>query len=343
MKEVITFILPTRNRKDFVRRAIDSCLQCESESVSPFVIVIDGESEDGTFTDLQAAYRDDTRVQLLQNSKSAGFMNTCYEGVSLVNSKWVTFMYDDDVVSPHLIQMVSEVVGSFDRFVMGYGAVFPAEEIYPFKPISTFKRYKPEQLLLAYYGRSSELDFKGLPHSPICCVTTLDLLHEWVPYVKDFCSRNSIRSYFMLKRNIGPDLMIYLLSLLKHEGSVPLAISVVAQFSTHPTSMSVTYGNSDLALGYWLAKVWGFEYLCAAGRTREAAICGSALIFIGGKIVAARLMRLQTKWAGMMLREIAAILGTLIRTHIILRTVKEGYLNILEWMRTRTRAPLPKP
>jgi len=227
MKEVLTFILPTRNRKQYVRRAVDSCLQCQSDNVSPFVIVIDGESDDGTFTDLQNAYRDDTRVLLLQNSKSAGFMNTCYEGVDLVKSKWVTFMYDDDVLSPYFIKMVSELIRSDDRFVMGYGAAFPAGEIYPFKPIDTFKRYRPEQLLLAYYGRNSELDFKGLPHSPICCVTTLDLLHEWVPYVKDFCSRNSIRSYFMLKRNIGPDLMIYLLSLLKHEGNISLCVSVI--------------------------------------------------------------------------------------------------------------------
>src|SRR5215831_3601614 len=105
MKDVITFILPTRNRKQFVRRAIDSCLSCESETVSPCVIVIDGESDDGTFTDLQSAYAGDTRVQLLQNSKSTGFMNTCFQGVELVKSKWVTFMYDDDVLSPCFIDM----------------------------------------------------------------------------------------------------------------------------------------------------------------------------------------------------------------------------------------------
>src|SRR5437016_2705034 len=91
MKEVVTFILPTRNRKRFIRRAVDSCLACENELISPFVIAIDGESDDGSFGDLQAAYGNDPRVQLLQNSKSAGFMNTCFEGVGLVKSKWVTF------------------------------------------------------------------------------------------------------------------------------------------------------------------------------------------------------------------------------------------------------------
>ena len=108
MKQTVTFILPTRNRKHFVRRAIDSCRACESEMVSARVIVIDGESDDGTFMDLNQVYEHDDRVQLLQNSKSAGFMNTCFQGVELVKSKWVTFMYDDDVLSPYFVDMVNE-------------------------------------------------------------------------------------------------------------------------------------------------------------------------------------------------------------------------------------------
>src|ERR1700733_6129659 len=72
MKQTVTFILPTRNRKHFVRRAIDSCLACESEMASARVIVIDGESDDGTFVELKQVYENDDRVHLIQNSKSAG-------------------------------------------------------------------------------------------------------------------------------------------------------------------------------------------------------------------------------------------------------------------------------
>src|SRR4029077_2563262 len=140
----------------------------------------------------------------------------------------------------------------------------------PFKTISTFKQYDSLQLFLAYFGRHQQLDFKHLPFSPICSITTLDLLHEWVPQVKEFGSQNPLRQHFMLKRNIGPDLMIYLFSLIKHRGDVPLAVAVTAQFSAHPTSMSVVFGNSDLAVGYWLAKVWAFEYMCRNGRQKEA-------------------------------------------------------------------------
>ena len=341
MKHVITFILPTRNRKHFVRRAIDSCLACESETVSACVIVIDGESDDGTFADLKNAYDHDARVQLVQNSKSTGFMNTCFQGVGLVKSKWVTFMYDDDVLSPYFVNMVNQLVSDRETFIMGYGAGYAADGIYPFRPIGSYKSHVAAQLLLAYYGRGQDIDFKGLPVSPICCVTSIELLREWVKQVNRFCSRNSIRRHFMLNRNVGPDLMIYLLSLLQHTGPVSLAIAVVAQFSIHPASMSIRYGSIELAVGYWLAKIWAFEYLCQTGRRSEAAICGSAIVLVGARMLAARLIRFETVWSGMIVREIFTVISDLIRNQILLRTMREGYLHILEWMRTRTRQPIP--
>jgi hypothetical protein len=342
MKEVVTFILPTRNRRRFIRRAIDSCLACENERISPFVIVIDGESDDGSFSDLQETYGDDPRVQLIQNSKSAGFMNTCFQGVGLVKSKWVTFMYDDDVLSPYFQDMARELIQSSATFIMGYGVVYPAAEVYPFKAIDTFKRYKAEELMRTYYGRNRALEFTGLPRSPICCVTTIDVLDEWMIRVNDFCSKNRLRVYFMLRRNIGPDLMIYLLSLVKHHGPVPLAVTVVAQFSDHPTSMSTQYGASDLAVGYWLAKIWGFEYFCETGPPSDAATCGSAVVLIGGRILAARLIRFKVEWGAMIVREIAAVIRRSIRNRLFLQTIKEGYLHMLDRVRLRATEPIPR-
>jgi glycosyltransferase involved in cell wall biosynthesis len=309
--------------------------------VSPCVIVIDGESDDGTFTDLQATYSGDARVQLLQNGKSTGFMNTCFQGVDLVKSKWVTFMYDDDVLSPHFIEMAANLVGSSSRFIMGYGAPFPADSVYPFKPVEAFRPYSPQQLLLAYFGRHDDIDFKGLPFSPIACVTTLDLLQQWVPQVKRFCSQNSLRQHFMLKRNIGPDLMIYLFSLIQHQGDVSLAVAIMAQFSAHPSSMSIIFGNSDLAVGYWLGKIWAFEYLRNAGRREEAAICGSAIVLVGAKLLLARLMRFEIKWSGAMIREILGVVRQSIQNHDLLRTIKEGYFYMSEWKRGRNRDLIP--
>lgn len=342
MKEVVTFILPTRNRRRFIRRAVDSCLGCENQRIAPFVIVIDGESDDGSFTDLIAAYGNDPRVQLLQNSKSAGFMSTCFQGVGLVKSRWVTFMYDDDILSPGFRDMAEKLIQSSDTFILGYGAVYPADQVYPFKPIGRFQRHAPEELLRTFYGRGRALEFAGLPQSPICCITTIDVLEEWMARVKDFCSSNPLRLHFMLRRNIGPDLMIYLLSLAKHQGQVPLAVAIVAQCSEHPASMSVQYGTSDLSVGYWLAKIWGFEYLCETGRVGQATMCASAVVLNGGRILAARLVRLNLEWSGMIIREMLAVVGRSIRHGLVLRTMKEGYMHVFDWFRLRTTERYPR-
>jgi hypothetical protein len=309
--------------------------------VSACVIVIDGESDDGTFADLKNAYGRDPRVELIQNSKSAGFMNTCFQGVDLVKSKWVTFMYDDDVLSPYFVKMAEKLAASHDSFIMGYGAEYDADGVYPFKPIAAYKDYEPTQLLLTYYGHAQGIDFNGLPVSPICCVTSIEVLHEWTAQVTRFCSRNSIRRHFMLKRNIGPDLMIYLLSLLKHTSAVPVAVSVVAQFSAHPTSMSIRYGSGELKIGYWLAKIWAFEILCQTARRREAAICASSVVLVGARMLLARLARFEALWSGMIVAEISGVLWSAIRNQILLRTITEGYLHIFNWMRRPAQQAIP--
>jgi glycosyltransferase involved in cell wall biosynthesis len=341
MTTAITFILPTQNRKHFVRRAIDSCLACESDAISPRVIVIDGESHDGTFDDLKNAYGGDPRVQLLQNSRGTGFMNTCFQGVDLVKSRLVTFMYDDDVLSPFFGNMISELVMERESFIMGYGAEYAADGIYPFKPIAAYRAYTATQLLLAYFGRAVDVDFTRLPVSPICCVTHIDLLQEWVTHVNRFSSHNAIRRHFMLRLNIGPDFMIYLLSLLKQTSAIPVAVAVVAQFSVHPASMSVRYGSGELSIGYWLARIWAFEYLCQAGRRSEAAMCAAAIVLNGVRILVTRLIRFKTIWAGSMVSEMAAVLGRAAAHHLLLRTVAEGCLQFVQRLLTRPRPPIP--
>ena len=52
----LTFILPTRNRRQWVGRAIESCLQAHQSAVHVEVLVIDGNSTDGSFEWVQQRY-----------------------------------------------------------------------------------------------------------------------------------------------------------------------------------------------------------------------------------------------------------------------------------------------
>ena len=321
MKQEITFILPTRNRRAWVKRAIDSCLACNNNMIAPRVIVIDGQSNDGTFDDLQETYSDNARVELLQNSKTDGFMATCYQGVDLVKTRFVTFMYDDDVLSPYFSDMISHMLKCKRDFVMGYGATFEVDDLYPFRPILNYNDYKRLQLLLGYFGRKQHVRFSGLPVSPICCVTTIDLLRKWMTYVTGFAGKNRIRKYFMLKRNIGPDLMIYLSALLDAETDILVASSVVAQFSMHPSSMSIRYNKIDMRIGYWLARIWAFERLCEAGHRKEAANCAGYLMLYGINIIFNKIKNLDRSWLGSLCMEVMMIFFKTLRYRIGVITV----------------------
>lgn len=326
MEAEITFILPTRNRKTWVVRAIDSCLSCESEAIKPRIIVIDGESEDGTYDHLRATYGSDPRVIIQKNKYS--FMDTCFYGVGLVKTKFATFMYDDDVLSLHFGDMIAHMLKHEKDFIMGYGRVCSIEQVYPFKPVSDFDHYPNLQLLLGYYGYRNHIKYTFLPVSPICCVLKADLLREWRNHVLGFAKKYKIREHFMLEKNVGPDLMIYLLSIITNNKDICVASATVAQFSSHLTSMTVTYEtheNTDLAIGYWLARIWAFEYLLEMNNRIESVKCASYLILSGIKILMHKIIAGRIKWSLSIIREVLSVclkvMSNLTCTNALMQTI----------------------
>jgi glycosyltransferase involved in cell wall biosynthesis len=342
MKKEITFILPTRNRKKWVTRAIDSCLNCEDDIIKPYIIVIDGESEDGTYDYLREVYRHNHRVQILRNNYS--FMDACFYGVKLIKTELSTFMYDDDILSMYFKQMITHMSDHGKNFVMGYGQVSNIEKVYPFKTIDDFMHYPNSQFLLGYYGYRTLIEYTFLPVSPICCVVKTDLLKEWVEQVKAFAEKTNMRKYFMLKKNIGPDLMIYLLSLLTNKDEVCVASATVAQFSVHSTSMTVSYEkymNTDLAIGYWLAKVWAFEHLLKIDKKKESAQCASYLLLSGIIILLRKIRNGKLKWSLSIIKEIFSIKFKILKYMICINVFTGAPSLIRENIRRKERDTFP--
>src|SRR6266566_2592108 len=116
----LTFILPTRNRRQWVGRAIESCLQAHQSAVSVEVLVVDGNSTDGSFEWMQEHYGNDLRVRLLRQQGPKGFMPACFYAVPQVRTPFVTFMYDDDVLSNHWADLPRELLRRGASFIMGF-------------------------------------------------------------------------------------------------------------------------------------------------------------------------------------------------------------------------------
>lgn len=304
----LTFILPTRNRKDHVARAVDSCLAANTDRVRAGVLVIDGHSSDGSFEMLGERYRGDARVRLVRQSATRGFMAACLQGVALVDTPFATFMYDDDVLSPHWSALPSLLHRDEDPgFGLGFAAESHIDRVLEFDRPADVCWTDPDRLIEAYFGKGHELSARALPVNPICCLTRTSRLREWVNVLSEFASARPVRRYFMMERNAGPDFIIYLLSLARSREPLPVVDAVLAQFSVHETSMTMNFEDTDLRIGYWLAQVWLVSELARQGRWSLAGWCASYTVRQGAKLTLKRARKGVWRWTGALAAEVAAL------------------------------------
>lgn len=334
----ISFILPTRNRVAVLHRAVESCISVSSRGVNTRVIVIDGNSSDGSLDDMQTRYNGDPRVMLVsQSSAASGFMNACFLGATLASTKFVTFMYDDDVLSPFIPTMYVPVLENQTGFAMGFGRVGPVDEIINFCQLPNPVPANPISVLEQYFGVHN-LPYTEVPVSPICCLTTLDHLQEWDRRVKQFASQGFLRQHLMLDRNIGPDLMLYMTGLLRATGDVSVCYGIVAQFSSHPDSMTCRFDALDLGIGYWLARLSALEEIVGRGDARLAAACGGYLLATGADFILKAFARRKFRYVKGLAGEILGITTCLLSAHVMLGALGRVVFLVV---RRATRGPQP--
>ena len=92
----VSVVVPTRNRRRLLLRALRSVLT--QRDVSLRVIVVDDGSDDGTL-DSVAALRDG-RVLMLRHDQRRGVSGARNTGLACVQTRWVAFLDDDDVWAP---------------------------------------------------------------------------------------------------------------------------------------------------------------------------------------------------------------------------------------------------
>jgi hypothetical protein len=252
----ITFILPTKNRFDVLKNFISHHEKILKNLNYKFLIV-DG-SNPYIHKKIKKICRKKKKLNLIKQTKK-GFMNACFQSIKKIKTEYCTFLYDDDLLSIEAIKVFKKTLNN--KFSMGYGIVenLNNQNIQTKSNFNKIKirKYKNEDLLLAYYGEN-KLGVPFMPVSPICLIFKSNFLNYWKKYLIKFCKRSKFRKYFLLKQNIGPDLIIYLLQILKHN-HINFSKPHIAKFNEHEDSMSYLLGMNKLQIGYWLAKKSIFE------------------------------------------------------------------------------------
>ncbi len=323
-RAVVTFILPVLNRRDIVIRAIESCLACESQKIVSHVLLIEGGSTDDTVERVNQLYGNNSRVSLIrQPADHPGFQNAAWFAVKHVNSLLVTYMYSDDLISPHFIRLAEALAETPDiAIALGYGCQASEKELIDFNPIDLVECTNAERMLDAYYGRVSRLDGKSMPVSPVCCIVKTSILKAWLHESQRFANERPLRQHAMIKLAGGPDLMIFLYALLRGGQQALRANQTVGQLTVTAGSITET-GNREvqLTVGYWLGRVWGFQEALRAGKKDMAARFGGYLIAVWLYIMLKKLQLREGSWIPELFDEIKDILRALQAHGILLKAL----------------------
>lgn len=94
MKPEVSVVIPTRNRRDLVARAVRSVL---AQTVPVQVVVVDEASTDGT-AERMASFGD--AVKVVRHERPLGAAVARNDGVATAIAEWVAFCDDDDVWAP---------------------------------------------------------------------------------------------------------------------------------------------------------------------------------------------------------------------------------------------------
>ena len=257
---VVSFVVPTLNRKPYVNRAVRSCLAQQSENVDVEVIVLDSCSDDGSWEDLTSEFAGDARVKLLQNERGRGPTASWLDGAEHVSGDAVTFVWSDDYVFPGFVGSLLPPILAGASFAFGEGIVRDVD----IECVPTAQRRKSVTLDSA---RASESFLRGfdtevgdLPVSPACALFAASAFKAWAGKVQSFSTGSPLVAHLLWTSAIGPDLLLFLVAAAERgqAGSAAAFRGPVCQFSAHEGSISMSSSPWRIQVGYWLARARWF-------------------------------------------------------------------------------------
>jgi glycosyltransferase involved in cell wall biosynthesis len=97
---LVSILIPTYNRPEFLRRAVESCL---TQTYPHFEVIITDNSTNDDSARMAAAWTD-PRLRYFKNEGNVGAVASCNRAVSLAVGPYVKFLMDDDLLKPRCLE-----------------------------------------------------------------------------------------------------------------------------------------------------------------------------------------------------------------------------------------------
>lgn len=243
-----TFVFLTKNRED-IFESLNSCLQINSDEINVKVIIVDGNKTNLINKSIKKLKHFEDKIRIIKQKKGK-FMRSCILGVKELKTDYFTFMYDDDLLHKDFQKLIKIAVEE-KCFVFSNGTGNLNKNIPLNFTIKNTYHFKSDEIK-DYFINYKKFKDRYFPVTPICSVLSSKIVEDWLELIQ-LSLKKRIFAYYLIKKNIGPDLLLYLMSILRNKKIIYVNLNI-AQFTAHENSMTVVYGQSNCRIGYWLAR-----------------------------------------------------------------------------------------
>lgn len=107
----ITIIIPTKDRKEYLRYTLKTCLGQDYPKLS--IIICDDGSTDGSLEMVKGIMKSETCITLLETKENLGMMENFERGISSVYDGFVMFLGGDDGLMPKSLFKINELLNEY--------------------------------------------------------------------------------------------------------------------------------------------------------------------------------------------------------------------------------------
>lgn len=115
--------MPTYNGASFIEETLNSAINQSYKNIE--IIITDDHSSDNTLNICKQFADKDSRIKIYKNDKNLGLVGNWKQSIAKANSKWVKFLFQDDLLEPTCIeQMIRAAIDNNSNFVICNRAYF---------------------------------------------------------------------------------------------------------------------------------------------------------------------------------------------------------------------------